>query len=146
MEKDIENNLEGQVKHTDHYPDIQSRIQMHLDATRSHAERVKDCIERNGGDVSKVKAAVSNLMGSVMGAGTGMAKDTLIKDVLSDFATENFEIASYRSIVDAANLLGDTQTALVCEEIIREEQQMAQFLHDQLPLVTRTELQNATQH
>ncbi len=144
MEKHVEEVLGDQVKQAKEFPEIQGRIQQHLDVTRSQAERVKGCIERNGGHVSTLKSGMANVMGSVMGAGAGMAKDTLIKNVLTDIGTEHFEMASYAALVDAANALGDQQTATVCQEIYREEESMANWLHQELPVVSQISLQQGS--
>lgn len=145
MEKHVEEVLEDQVNRSKDFPDIQGRIQQHLDLTRSQADRVKTCIERNGGSVSALKTGMANLMGSVMGAGTGMAKDTLIKDVLADIATENFEMASYAALINAARAVGDLETARVCEEIFHEEEGMEGWLTHELPTVSQIALQQASQ-
>lgn len=47
------------------------------------------------------------------------------------------------SFIDVANLLGDPQTSRVCEGIVQEEQEMAQWLHRNLPEVTNISLQQA---
>jgi ferritin-like metal-binding protein YciE len=143
MEKNVEEVLEEQVKQSQDYPAIQGKIQEHLDVTRSQAERVKTCIERNGGKVSALKTGMANVMGTMMGVGTGMAKDKLIKNVLSDIATENFEMASYAAIITAANTLGDNETAIVCKQIYDEESTMEQWLNKELPTISDIALREA---
>ncbi len=143
MEKNVEEVLEDHSSQAKDFPDIQGKIDEHLQVTRSQADRVKQCIERNGGKVSSVKSGMANLMGSLTGKTTSMAKDRIVKNALADYAAENFEIASYTAIVDAANTLGDTQTAQVCQGIIQEEMNMAQWLSQNLPKVSNMVLAEA---
>ena len=42
------------------------------------------------------KRTVSSVIGSVEGATTAMFRDTLVKDALADYASEQFEVACYR--------------------------------------------------
>jgi ferritin-like metal-binding protein YciE len=139
MEEGIVEVLERQVKHMDEMPDVQMRIQQHLELTRSQAERVKSCVERLGEKVSKTKSVFANAMGAMQGMGTGMAEDKVLKDALADYAVENFEIASYMSLTTAAKDVGEYEIARVCEGIMHEEEEMADWLRQQLPVVTEIE-------
>jgi ferritin-like metal-binding protein YciE len=143
MEKNVEQVLQNHSKQAQDFPEIKNKIDQHIDVTRNQADMVKDCIERNGGNVSSIKSGLANLMGNLAGAATGPSGDTLIKNTLAEFGTENFEIASYTSLIDAAQTLGDTQTAQVCQQILREEQEMASWLMQNLPRVSQISLQDA---
>jgi ferritin-like metal-binding protein YciE len=127
--------LEHQVKDAEKYPQVQARLQQHLDATRRHADMVKSCIERLGGSTSSVKSMLSNLFGQMQALTTGAAEDEMVKNGLADFAAENFEIASYSSLITAAQELGDTQTVTVCQQILQDEQEMAAWLQQNLPML-----------
>lgn len=76
-------------------------------------------------------------MGKVQGLSTGAAADEVVKDGLADFAAENFEIASYTALIAAAEQLGDRETVATCNQILREEQEMARWLEQNLPATTR---------
>lgn len=60
-----------------------------------------------------------------------------MKNTLADYATEYFEMACYRSLVTAARYMGDSQTAQVCEQIIADEQRMANWLEQQISTATQ---------
>ncbi len=143
MEEGIVESLQRQVGHMKDLPDAQAKIRQHIDVTKDQAQRVKDCIERLGGKVSHTKSALANMMGSIQGMAPGAAKDTALKDALMNFAVENFEIASYKSLASAARELGHQDIASTCEGIIKEEQQMADWVEQQLPKVTHKEIQEA---
>lgn len=118
------------------YPEVQAKLEEHLDVTRRHAELVEGCIGRLGGQPSALKEAVGGVLGKVAGVANLPAKDTVIKNALGDYAAENFEIASYRSLIAAAEKIGDTQTADVCRQILRDEEEMAGWLGGHIATLT----------
>lgn len=67
---------------------------------------------------------------------------TVRRIALADYAAENFEIASYTALISAAQELGDQEIIRVCQQILRDEQEMASWLQQNLPtLVQQTLLQ-----
>jgi ferritin-like metal-binding protein YciE len=141
MEQSLIQVLENHAKDARDVPWIRERDEQHLAETRRHAERVKDCLEQLGSKPSTMKSAMGNLSGMVQGASSGMFKDEIVKNFLSDYAAENFEIACYTSLIAAAEEVGQPQVAAVCREILRDEEVMAQWLKDNIPEVTRMFLQ-----
>ena len=126
------------------YAELQRRLEQHLEESRSHAEQVEACIKRLGGSTSTAKDALGAVSGFFQARGSGLAADEVVKNALGDYAAESFEIASYRSLVAAARALGDEQTANVCETILQEEERMADFLREQIPVVTRGYLERVS--
>jgi ferritin-like metal-binding protein YciE len=145
MEQSITHVLENHAKDAKDHPQLQSGIQQHLEATKRHADLVKQQIERLGGSTSTVKTAMSHVMGMGQSVSTGMAKDELVKNALTDYATEHMEIASYRALQTAAMDLGDQDLARTCETIMADEMAMAQFLEQNLPTVVSMTLQQQMQ-
>src|SRR5947209_7872816 len=137
MEKALVQILEHQVKDAKEYPEVQTRLQQHLDETRSHAELVQSAIERLGGHTSTIKSGISSLFGQMQALSTGPAKDELVKNSLADFAAEHFEIASYRSLISAASEVNDQETVTVCRQILRDEEAMAEWLDRNIPVLTQ---------
>jgi ferritin-like metal-binding protein YciE len=141
MELGIAQVLERHAEEAKDHPHVHAALQRHLEQTRRHAELVKGCVERMGGETSGVKSGMASVMGAVQGMTTKLAKDELIKNTLHDYGTEHFEIACYTSLIAAAENLGDQETARVCREILRDEQAMAEFLFQQIPPTTTEMLQ-----
>ena len=137
MEQGIVEILERQLGQFENMPDAQEKILQHLELTKTQAERVRACVERFGDDVSHVKSGVANILGAVQGMSTVMAKDRMVKDAMANYAIEYFEIASYTAIAAAAREMGHEDIASVCETIITEEQDMADWLEMQLPMVVQ---------
>lgn len=129
--------LENHAAAAQSYPEVQSRLHAHAEATRQHAILVERCIERLGGHPSVLKEAIGTVMGKVQGVANLPAQDTVVKNALGDFAAEHFEIACYRSLIAAAEQAGDDETATVCHQILHDEEEMASWLAAQIPLITR---------
>ena len=50
--------------------------------------------------------------------------DQVVKRSITSYVFEHLEIACYRSLIGAAEELGDAETAELCTEILREEEGM----------------------
>lgn len=129
--------LENHAKDAKDYPAMQAAIEEHVRETRRQAERVKGCIERLGSSASTIKKTLGSLFGMAQAPATGMADDELVKNVIMDIATENFEIASYQALVAAAQHCGEAEIAATCEEILGEERRMAERLHENLGTIVQ---------
>src|SRR5215212_1396380 len=110
MENALIQVLENHAKDAEDHPQVQSGIQEHIQTTRRHAERVEECIQRLGGDTSTLKSGIAKISGTLQGMSTGVAEDELVKNAIADYAAEQFEIASYRALIAAAEELGDQET------------------------------------
>lgn len=143
MEKEIEKVLEAHAEDAKGYPRLQFRIRQHLDITRTQSERLGLLIELNGGDVSNLRTGVGKLMGMMSRLTTEFAADKLIKNAQAEYAAKNFEIASYYSLISAAERAGDIESVDTFEQIIREETAMASWLAELLPAITQEMMEKA---
>ena len=144
MENALMEILEHQIKDAKDYPQVRPRLEQHLEQTRGHAQRVKECIERLGGKTSTIKTGMAKLFGQMQALSTGAAKDEMLKNALADYAAENFEVASYTALIYAAQELGEQQTATVCEQIRQEDEEMARWIQQNLPSLVQMTLQVVT--
>ena len=78
-------------------------------------------------------------MMTALGQGiSGMfASDEIVKGAMASYVFENMEIASYVTLIAAAREVGDAETQRVCEQILAQEEAMAQWVLDNLPEVTQ---------
>ena len=137
MEISLAKVLENHAKDASDHPEIQQRILQHVDATKRHARRVEDCLQLLGETPSSTKSIIGSITGFVQGTSTGLFKDELVKNFLSDYGAEHFEIACYRSLIAAAEDLGRPEITVICEEILMEEEAMFEWIEDKIPEVTR---------
>ncbi len=140
MEQNLIEVLESQVKHAEEHPEIKRHLETHLEETQRHSEIVEECLHRLDSDSSAGKKLIGKMTGWVQGAGSSASDDALVKDCLAGYSMEHFEIASYRSLVAAAEEAGETEVAEACRAILQDEQRMAEFLEQQIPRVTQMHL------
>lgn len=141
LETSLVSALQNHAKDASNFPELQNGLTMHMQQTQRHAELVKGCIERLGGSTSGLKSGMSNIGGQLKNMMNAAAADEVVKNTLDDFTAENLEIASYTSLLAAAEQFGDQETARVCRQILQDEETAAALVKSQLPLVTLAALQ-----
>lgn len=137
MEKQAIESIENQVDRLENYPQMQSWARDHVEASQRQREMIRQCIERRGGDTSMLKDIAMTIMGNIQEATSFFTTDEVLKNAITDYGFKSYEIASYTSLRSAAEAAGDTQTAQVCDSIIKEEEELARRLVSILPEVTR---------
>ena len=137
MEKGQIQVLENHVKDAQDHPEVHRKLAEHLELTRRHADMVEQCVARLGGSTSSVKTAMGTVAGFFQGRSTGAAPDELVKNALSDYAAEHFEIACYRALITGARAIGVVEVAQICEQILRDEEDMARWFESRLPMVVQ---------
>ncbi len=127
LQKQIEEEQDAEMK---------TRLEEHLEETRRHAELVRSCVVRHGEEPSGGKDFLGAVSSAIAGMGMSMMHDKAVKNVHSSYAAEHTEIATYTVLRAAAGEFGDSETVTICDEILQDENTMAQFLLAQMPLVT----------
>ncbi len=140
MEQNMAQVLENHARAADDFPELQARLNEHAAESRLHSSRVEECLGLLGETHSTAKSLLGNLTGMVQGASTAIFPDEVVKNTLTDFASEHFEIACYQSLIAAAEETGQTQIAEICREILNDEEAMAGWLEHHIPEVTRAYL------
>ena len=110
--------LEKQAKRLEKYPQMQMKIEEHLDVSRRQAEDLNECLEQLDSDISTLKEAGGKLSGSLAAVGSAAARDEVVKDGIANYAFEHFEIASYHALLTAAETLGEEEIRTTCEDIL----------------------------
>lgn len=112
---------------------VRGKLVHHLESTLRHAVVVRDCLERCGGTPREARtgpAAASHMIG---GAVVKSAEDQPLRDLLSAYATEHYEIAAYTLLIEGAMRSGHGELIPLLEEVLEEEEEMADWIEDQLP-------------
>jgi len=150
-EKQLETALQAHVQVTTR-DDYAKRLKDHLKETKSHATQVSRRIKQLGGNpetvslpgpggltkaaesvsdvVGKAKAAAQGPLHAVRGSGE---QDKMLHNARAEYQEEAHEIATYTVIESIATAVGDTQTAKLARDILRQEERMQQFLAELLP-------------
>jgi ferritin-like metal-binding protein YciE len=143
MEQALVEVLDEHAQQAAEEPEVHDRIAEHLEETRQHVEIVKNCIHELGGQAGRGKQAYATMFGAGKGMINQDAHDTLVKNAVSDYAAEQFEIATYRMLIDAATELGEDKVASDLKGILKQEESMADFLAKQLPEAVKETLTSA---
>lgn len=133
--------MEGQVERLENYPELRARIRQHIDETRGQADRLEACIGKRGKETSTLKDAAGRMMAMMQSMSGVFAGDEVVKGAMASYTFEHLEIASYRTLIAAAERVGDEETRRVCEENLKEEEAMAAWLADHLPATTQKYLE-----
>lgn len=132
MEEQAETMLKGMEGRLEHYPELRTRIAQHIQETHHQAERLRHCIQDLGGDTSLLKDWTGKVMATMQGFSGAMATDEVVKGAMFSYAFEHMEIAAYRNLIAAAQILGEARTAQVCQSILEEEIAMAAWLEEHM--------------
>lgn len=138
MEQQAETMLSAQASRLDSYPELRRRIEQHLEETKRQAARIQSCLKQMGTDTSATKDLAGKFTATMQGMGGMFAGDEVIKGAMAGYVFEHMEIASYTSLISAAEAAGETEVARVCRENLSEEKAMADWLLGHLPSVTQT--------
>jgi ferritin-like metal-binding protein YciE len=150
-EKQLETALQAHVQVTTR-DDYAKRLKDHLKETQSHATQVSRRIKQLGGNpetvslpgpegLSKAAESVSDVVGRAKAAAQGPLhavrgsgeQDKMLRNARTEYQEEAHEIATYMVIESLATAVGDTQTAKLARDILRQEERMQQFLAGLLP-------------
>ena len=124
MEQNVLRMLDGMIQTTDD-PEIVDQLEHHKMETQRHSDLMQKRLEAHGAAPSMVKQA-----GGILQALAKMPLDIVRgekagRNARDGFATEHLEIASYQLLKRIAQRAGDEETATICDEIIADEQSMA---------------------
>ncbi|HET8789574.1 MAG TPA: ferritin-like domain-containing protein [Modicisalibacter sp.] len=133
MEQQAEQMLRGQAERIEHYPEIKQRIEQHIEETINQAKRIESCMARYDASPSSMKDTAGKMTAMGQALSGMFAGDEIVKGSIASYTFEHMEIASYKTLVATAELVGDTETKRICEEILQEEEAMASWLSEHMP-------------
>jgi len=126
-----------QVSRIENYPEVADRLREHIEETNGQIARLDEILDSLGESSSGLKDAALSMSGSMAAIGHSIAADEILKNSFANYAFENFEIASYKSLITMAEA-GTFQTFVpLLQQTLTQEQQMAQWIDEHLPAVTR---------
>lgn len=143
MEEQAETMLSEQLSRLENYPELSERIRLHLEETKSQAARLRNCLDLLGESSSTMKDTGGKLMAMAQSISGVFAGDEVMKGSLASYTFEHMEIASYTILIAAAEDAGEAEVARICEENLREEIAMAEWLKNNLPPTTQKFLSRA---
>ena len=112
------------------FPEVSQQLLKHQKETKGHSEMVSKCLEQLGESPSDMKAMGGKAAATMEGMMIGMKEDKVIHYSAMGFAVEHFEIAHYTAVMVTAEELGKTEIVDMCQQILAEEQAMADWIED----------------
>lgn len=145
MESQAIEMLERQEGRITNYPEMLAKVKEHIKVSQRQADRLKKCLQIVGSDTSAIKTGIAMLIGNAQSISGVFAEDEVVKAGIFNYSFEHFEIANYRALIATAQHCGEAEIARLCQESLDEELEMAQWLEQRLPQVTKTYLQRKEQ-
>lgn len=133
MERSQEGALEKLRSNSNESVECRTAAAMHLTETRQHAMIVESLLRSLEQDPSSFKTGLGIMAEKVKELGTSLSHDQEIKELLTSYAMEHFEIAAYSAIAAAAEKAGLSHIANACRQIILDEEKMAETIRKELP-------------
>lgn len=137
--------LERQEGRITNYPEMLAKVKEHIQVSQRQADRLKQCLQKLGADTSAIKTGIAMLIGNAQSISGVFAEDEIVKASIFNYSFEHFEIANYRALISTAEHCGETEIARLCKESLDEELEMAGWLEQRLPQVTKTYLDRKAQ-
>jgi ferritin-like metal-binding protein YciE len=128
--------IDRQLDRVVRYPEVAERLRFHRRETEQQIERLNDILDSLGESHSSLKDMALGFMGNMAALGHVMAPDEILKNSFVNYAFENFEIASYRSLITLAEAGAFPTAASLLETSLGEERAMAAWIDETLPELT----------
>lgn len=137
MEEQAVTMLNGQAGRIENYPSLKQRVEEHARESESQVKALEGLLARLDTSSSTVKDTTGKAAALGHGIGGMLSHDEVMKGVISNYAFEHFEIASYKVLIATAEQLGDSEAASVLRGILDQEQAMADWLDKNTDQITR---------
>lgn len=136
MEVEISKILDKHIYDATSFPDLQKQIKQHKEATQRQTRRVEKVITNLGGVVEdtdpQTKKTIIEIEGSVP---EGLDNHKPIKNATYEYALENYEIAQYKVLTEIGRRLNLKDVIRLSDQNINEEEFMASYLKNQIPVL-----------
>ncbi|MDF2689473.1 MAG: hypothetical protein K0Q80_2439 [Microvirga sp.] len=123
LEKQAIQLMERQVERFENYPEMSDLLRRHIVETEGQIRRLDEALHSFGADRSILK----------------------LKNTFANHAFENFEIASYKSLIAMAEASGNQKFIPALQESLREEERTAQAVYDMIEPITLKFLSRSAQ-
>jgi ferritin-like metal-binding protein YciE len=129
--------LNRQVERIENYPEMKARLDRHVDETQGQIQRLEQILDGLNESRSMIKDNLMALTGNMAAITHAVMQDEILKNTYANVAFENFEAASYRSLITIADNTGFRNAVPLLEQNLREELDMIQWLDQNLDTVTQ---------
>ena len=133
------------AQQVDGHPEFRDGLDRHATLSDGQATRLKECLESLGESTSAIKTMTGQAMAFAQTLSGYVVNDEPVKAVLAISTFSRMEVVSYRILVQAAKAANLRDVENLCQALLDEEKQFADWLEQQSEIVTRDYLilQNA---
>lgn len=128
--------MDRQIDHLANYPEVSDMLRQHRAETEQQIARLDELLTSFGDTNSALKDIGLSISGNMAALAHTVAPDEILKNSFANYAFENFEIASYTSLIALAEHGSFTNATPLLQQTLGEEQRMAQWVYDSLPQIS----------
>lgn len=128
--------IDRQLDRLVRYPEVADRLHIHRRETEDQIRRIEEILHDLRESHSTLKDLALGLVGNMLALSHTPAPDEILKNSFVSYAFENFEIASYRSLLTLAEAGGCESARPLLDATLREEMDMAVWVLEALPRIT----------
>ena len=145
LEKQAIQLMERQVERIESYPEIEQLLRGHIRETEVQIQRLDEILHSFGEDRSLLKDLATQISGNLAAIGHSIMPDEVLKNHFANHAFENFEIASYTSLIAMAEATGNSGHVPTLRQTLTEEERMAAWIRENTPAISLKYLQLSEQ-
>jgi ferritin-like metal-binding protein YciE len=128
--------MKPQIARLENYPDVLGALEMHSAETEQQIARLEALLRQQNETHSTLKDTALSFTGAMAALGHSVAGDEILKNTFANYAFENFEIASYKSLIVLAEASGNGRDVSALEQTLGEEIAMASWIENNIEPVT----------
>jgi ferritin-like metal-binding protein YciE len=128
--------IDRQLDHLTNYPEVADMLRKHRAETEQQIVRVEEMLDGFGESRSLLKDAALTVSGNLAAVAHVFAPDEILKNTFANFAFENFEAASYTSLIALADAGSFANATPLLQTSLSEEQAMAAWLESNTAALT----------
>jgi len=136
LEKQATQLMERQIERYENYPEVSQMLRQHLLETEQQIARLEDMLHELGEDRSVLKDLATSIGGNLAALAHSVMPDEILKNHFANHAFENFEIASYTSLITMAEATGHSRHVPALRQTLAEEEKTAAWLREHTPDIT----------
>lgn len=137
VEKQALSIMTPQVSRIVNYPEVADRLRLHIEETNAQIARLDEILDGFATSGSAFKDMGLSMSGSMAAIVHSAAGDEIVKNSFANYAFEHFEIAAYKSLLVMAEDGGFPNALPLLRQSLAEEEAMATWIDESLPMVTR---------
>jgi ferritin-like metal-binding protein YciE len=130
LEKQATQLIGRQLERIENYPEVEQLLRRHLGETEQQIARIDEILHSFGEERSLLKDMATQLSGNMAAIAHSVMPDEILKNHFANHAFENFEIASYLSLITMAEATDHRQHLSALRTTLQEEERTAQALRD----------------